>query len=274
MKLLPLALSLCLAGLALPHLGRSEAPAAESSPKVWIFTGVPGDEEHHALFERTLGRMRQALEHRFGIPSESLTILYGPESAGYDGICTRERLLDGIDKAVAAANSGSPVWIVFIGHSNPTASGANFNLPGPDVSARDLRDVFAKTHPEAKIAVLFTTSSSGKFLPWISGPGRLVLTATLFDQEDNETEFPHVLADVLGSMDDPDGDGRLSLLEIFNACNAGVKAVYDSGGFVQRERAMLDGNGDRRGTQRPADEDAEPAREIFFPIVDSQRRFD
>lgn len=243
------------------------APAALKPPRVWIFNGTPGDNEHHAFYERNLMRLRTACTQRLGVPATHLTVLYGPKSAGYHGVCTRENLLAEITNAVGVAAADQPVWLIFQGHSNPAEAGANFNLAGPDVTARELREVLAKTKPDAQLVILFTTSSSGRFLPWLSGAGRLVLTATSGNEEDNETEFPQVLADVLEDpASDHDHDGKLSLLEIFNACNAGVKALYERGGYIQRERAMLDGNGDRRGTQRPAREDAEPAAKVAFTL--------
>jgi hypothetical protein len=272
---------LCGGLLSIGALNAADAPGAATAPSpkaplVWIFTGTPGDDEHHASYEKDVARMRQAFLQRLSVPPENLTVLYGPKSAGYDGVCTRENLLAAIAKGVAAATASQPVWMIFEGHANPTDAGANFNLPGPDVSARELRTAFEPTKPEAHLVILFTTSSSGRFMRWIAGPGRLVITATLEEEEDNETEFPHVLADVLNDpASDADHDGKLTLLEIFNACNAGVKAVYDEGGFIQRERAMLDGNGDRRGTQRPAREDAEPAARVYFTIAgEGAKKFD
>lgn len=258
------ALAVAFSGTA---VAQEPVPVAPKPPRVWIFNGTPGDDEHHAFYEGNLTRLRTAFTQRLGVPAANLTVLYGPKSAGYDGVCTRENVLAEIAKAVGAAAVDQPVWLIFEGHSNPTAAGANFNLAGPDVTARDLREALAATKPDAQLVVIFTTSSSGRFLPWIAGPGRLVITATLGSEEDNETEFPAVLAAVLADpASDLDRDGRLSLLEIFNACNAGVKAAYESGGYMQRERAMLDGNGDRRGTQRPARADAEPAAKVAFTI--------
>ena len=266
--------TLCLvAWLAAAMMALGETP--QKPPLVWIFNGTPGDPEHHALYEQTLDRFRKVFTTRLSVPATNLTILYGPKSAGYDGVCSRENLFAELHKAVAAATSDQDVWLIFEGHSNPTSNGANFNLAGPDVSARELREIFAATRRDAHLVIIFTTSSSGRFMRWIAGPGRLVVTATQEDEDDNETEFPEVLAGVLeDAASDQNHDGKLSLLEIFNACNAGVKAVYDAGGFMQRERAMLDGNGDGRGTQRPAREDAEPAAAVAFTIAGKRQNFD
>ena len=269
----------CCAMLAVALVGiaaAQEPAAAPKAPRVWIFNGTPGDDEHHAFYEGNLVKLRHAFTQRLGVPAENLTVLYGPKSAGYDGVCTRENVLAEIGRAVGVAAADQPVWLIFEGHSNPTAAGANFNLAGPDVTSRELHDALAAVKKDAQFVIIFTTSSSGRFLHWIAGPGRLVITATLDSEEDNETEFPHVLASVLDDpASDANRDGKLSLLEIFNACNGGVKAVYERGGFMQRERAMLDGNGDRRGTQRPAREDAEPASKVAFTIaVPHKKSFD
>lgn len=278
--LLPARILRCCAALAmaLPSVAAAQepAPATPRAPRVWIFNGTPGNDEHHAFYEGNLTRLRKALTQRLGVPAKNLTVLYGPQSAGYDGVCTRANVLAEIGKAVAVASADQPVWLIFEGHSNPTAAGANFNLAGPDVTSRELREALAPVKPDAQLAVIFTTSSSGRFLHWISGPGRCAITATLDSEEDNETEFPHVLASVLEDpASDVNRDGRVSLLEIFNGCNAGVKAVYERGGYMQRERAMLDGNGDRRATQRPAREDAEPASKVAFTIaVPHKKSFD
>src|SRR5688500_356890 len=62
-------------------------------PRVWIFNGTPGDDEHHLFYEKNLASLRKSLTERFGIPADRMTVLYGPKSAGYDGPCNREALL-------------------------------------------------------------------------------------------------------------------------------------------------------------------------------------
>ena len=52
------------------------------------------------------------------------------------------------------------------------------------------------------------------------------------------------------------------MLEIFQETNRRVRESYEMGEFIQTERALLDGNGDDKGTARPAEKDAGPARKF------------
>ncbi len=245
-------------------------------PRVLIFNGLPGDEEHHRFFEENLGAIRSALLRRFRLPPERVRVFYGPESAGYEGVATRERVLAELEAAVARARDGdaSPVWLIFHGHANRIPGGANLNLPGPDLSSLDLRRALGSFPEKTPLVILATTASSADFLKALSAPGRIVIAATGQRDPESETEFPVALA---AALDDPetdgDEDGTVTVLELFRACQKRVLEIYESEGFMVREHAQLDGNGDGRGTQRPADEDAEPASRVAL-LIPGGKRFD
>ena len=72
--------------------------------------------------------------------------------------------------------SNQPLWLVFIGHGTYYRELAKFNLRGPDVSADDLA---AWLQPIKRPLVLVNcASSSGPFLNELSGPQRIIITAT------------------------------------------------------------------------------------------------
>src|SRR5678815_2786035 len=98
-------------------VAQSETAAPE--PRVGIFNGTPGDDEHHTFYEKNIARLRKAFTGRFGIPAENLTVLYGPQSAGYDGACARETLLTELAKAAESTHqpNAAPVWLIFQGHA-------------------------------------------------------------------------------------------------------------------------------------------------------------
>src|SRR4030095_15418236 len=255
----------------------SVSVAQDAPPRVWIFNGTPGDDEHHEFYEKNLARLRKAFTGRFGIPAENLTVLYGTKSAGYDGACTREALLAELAKAAASTlkPNAAPVWLIFQGHANRIAGGANFMRPGRDASARDIGEALKSAAPKAQIVVLATTACSAAFVRPLSAPGRMIIAAGTAGDPENETEFPEALANVLEApATDANRDGLVSVTELFLACHAQVQQIYQSQGFMIKEHAQLDGNGDGRATQRPSPADAEPAALVGLRIAQKEKKFE
>lgn len=256
------------------------AAAADPLPRVWIFNGTPGDNEHHEFYEKTLASVRRSFIENYGLPAERVRVFYGPVTAGYDGACTREVLLAELKSAVAHTQEpeASPVWLIFQGHANAIAGGALFNLPGPDVSAREIGEALHDASPTTPMVVFATTACSAAFLPPLAKPGRIVVSATTAKDPENETEYPAALAAALASpSSDTNADGLLSVTELFLACHAQVQNLYEAGNFMIKERAQLDGDGDGRGTQRPAPADADPASTVGLAMagrVVERKKFD
>jgi hypothetical protein len=85
-------------------------------------------------------------------------------------------------------------------------------------------------------------------------PGRIVVSATEPDLEVNETLFPHRLATALGNPPayeelEFDKDGRLTLLDVYLWITRQVAQEYVTAELLATEHALLDDNGDGRGTE-------------------------
>jgi hypothetical protein len=275
-----LSAALCLTALHVHAQEPAPAPAPvapTSLPRVWIFNGAPGDDEHHEFYEKHLAMMRKALTSRFALPADHVRVLYGPKDAGYEGPCTREAMLAELAGIVAHSKTpgAGPAWIILQGHANPVAGGAMFNLPGPDLSMREIGEALKGAAPEVPMVIIGTTTASADLVKRASGPGRCVLTATTAGDKENETEFPQALAESLAEpATDTNRDGLVSLTELFLATNAAVLKLYNAGNFIVKEHAQLDGNGDGKASQRPAPEDAEPASRIGFRTGGGQPAFE
>lgn len=238
--------------------------------RVWIFTGVPGDAEHHADFEKTLGSLKSGFTTRLGVSPEDITIYYGPKTAGYAGEATRENMLAALSN-IAAITRESPRtahWIVFIGHAHAIRGGAQLNLPGPDLNSIDLTTSLAECNPEAPLTLVFTHTASAPFLRPLAAPGRVIITATAPGGIENETEFPSAMAEAIHDpAADANKDGNLDATEIFLATRERVLGRYKAESLIVREAALLDGDGDGRGTQRPAEADATGAARRSFILT-------
>jgi hypothetical protein len=103
-----------------------------------------------------------------------------------------------------------------------------------------------------QVAVVNAASASGDFLPVLSGKNRVVITATKSSYERNETLFPqHFVNAYTAPGADTDKDERISLLEAFVYAKREVTRAYETDTRLPTEHAMLDDDGDRRGTAEP-----------------------
>ena len=253
-----------LVSLVMPLAAGQTAPP----PLVWVFNGIPGDDPHKVFYEKNLAALKAALRDQHGIPEADIRIYYGPERSGYAGICTRERMLEQCAAITAHTRKpgARPVWIILMGHANAYPAGAMFNLAGPDVSAKEFAAALADAGPATPLTVWITTTCGGPFLKALAKPGRIVVSASNPQDAENETEFPHAFVAALADpATDADNDRFVSVTELFVATNARVLAIYEKGGFIVKEHAQLDGDGDGRGTSRPAAIDANPASRQGLP---------
>ena len=144
-------------------------------------------------------------------------------------------------------DGAAEVWIVLIGHGTWDGKEARFNLEGPDLSAGDLAAWLKPV--QRPVVVINTSSSSAPFIPVLAGPNRTIITATRSGNERNYARFGQFLA---ASLDDPaadyDQDGRVSLLEWFLRAGSRTGEFYLAEGRIQTEHALIDDNGDGKGT--------------------------
>ncbi|MCX7044614.1 MAG: hypothetical protein NTX50_03875 [Candidatus Sumerlaeota bacterium] len=255
------------------------APRAYVSPLIWIFMGLPGDEAHHRQYSETIRSWMDSFQGQFGVPEKDIAVLYGAGELKPYPDCARENLLKELKRISEAAQTTRPLWIIFAGHSNSNKAGVYFNIPGPDISAKEIGDALGRKPGDAlnasargQMLIFLTTAASGKYLKDLAAPGRVIVCASEVKEADNETEFPHALAETLTDRkSDLDGDGVLSALEIFQETKRRVEEIYQQDNLIQKEQTMLDGDGDGRATTRPADRDAQGAKRFMLQYKNSSR---
>ena len=102
------------------------------------------------------------------------------------------------------------------------------------------------------MAVINTTACSSPFLKALSGPQRVVISATKSGFELNFAYFGGALASaIVDPSADLDKDGQTSLLEAFLTAADEVSAFYKAQVRLKTEHALIDDNADGLGT--PAD---------------------
>jgi hypothetical protein len=221
---------------------------------VIVVTGASGEAKYASSFHTVTSALIDALVTKHGLSADDITYLAeepARDAARIDGKSTKEEVGRAIARIANNARADDQVLVVLIGHGSHSGSDSRFNLPGPDLTAAELATMLAPLKA-MQVAVVNAASASGDFLPVLSGKNRVVITATKSSYERNETLFPrHFVAAFATPGADTDKDERVSLLEAFLYAKREVAREYDTETRLPTEHAMLDDDGDRRGSAQP-----------------------
>ncbi|MGE0451365.1 MAG: hypothetical protein AB7Q29_17465 [Vicinamibacterales bacterium] len=219
------------------------ASASAQDVHVLVITGVGGDEEHTAKFQKWSGAVLDAAK-KSGVLEANMA-WYGETTAPAKDAriadrSTRENVTKAFGDLARRAKPDDQIVVILIGHGSFDGKTAAFNLPGPDLTAADYA-LLLDRFPTQRVAFVNTASSSGPFVQALAGPARTIVTATRTGGERNETQFPEFFIEALDSeAADRDRNGRVSILEAFDFATARVKAAYEQGGHILTEHATLD----------------------------------
>ncbi|WP_148618932.1 hypothetical protein [Mariniblastus fucicola] len=229
-----LSLSLLSAGSLLAQSKQKEAD--DSDQAVILVVGAEGNDEYKQQF----AAWAEAWERAAADTSLTVIGLNDARSA------SKSQLQTAIEESAGDENL-QEVWLVMIGHGTFDGKRAKFNLHGPDIQADELKRWLAPL--KQRLVILNCTSSSSPFINSLSGQNRIIVTATRDGYEYNFARFGQFLA---ASIDDPaidlDKDGQTSVLEAFCAASRGVDDFYQQENRLVTEHALLDDNGDSKGT--------------------------
>ena len=204
-----------------------------------IVVGAGGLEQYQELFSEWTSMLRSV-----GEQAQANVTVVGPKLPEGSAGELKDQLQSTIESL--SAETSEPLWITMIGHGTFDGRTAKFNIAGPDVSSQEL----AKWLKPLKrpLAVMNTASASAPFLNALSGPNRVILTATRDGFELNFARFGSYLVKALGSSTaDLDKDGQTSLLEAFIMASRQVDEFYEVEGRLASEHALLDDTGDQKG---------------------------
>jgi len=242
--------------------GAQEAPGTR---RALIVCGLVGDAEHRKLFAETVEKLYNGLTTRLDFAAEDVAVLFSDETTDQDGpalkanrgAATRERLAETAAALAQAIQPGDALWVFVLGHAHYDGRASWLNLPGPDMNPAELGKLFAAVRCREQ-AFFITTAASGFFLKPLSAPGRIVVVATEPALEVNETLFPHQLAKALAEPPpmadfDVDGDGLPTLLDAYLWAARETAQEYATSELLATEHALLDDDGDGRGTELQID---------------------
>jgi hypothetical protein len=239
------------------------AAAARAADRyVVIVSGANGEEEYAERY----GAWRQSLAttviDRMAIDASHADMLFDGADRTHEATAANvKRVFDALRTKMRADDVA---LVVLIGHGTFDGVEAKFNLVGPDLTSAQWA---ALLKPLAgRVAVVDTTAASFPFLEQLSGPRRIVITATDSAAQRFDTVFPEFFSRAFGEeAADLDKNGRVSIWEAFLNASLGVRRYYEQRGQLATERALLDDDGDGKGREAGGEgTDGAEASRLYF----------
>lgn len=166
--------------------------------------------------------------------------------------------------------------LVLIGHGSYDGSEYKFNLPGPDISAKEMADLLNRI-PAKRQLIVNTTSASGGSIGALDKPGRAVIAATKTGTEKNATVFARYWVEALRDPTaDTNKNDTISALEAFAYATNKTAAFYDSQKRLATEHAVFEDTGKNDAVRSPSTDTGEGLFLSNFSLVrfgDAQKAF-
>lgn len=212
-----------------------------SQRKMIVITGAPGEERYISSFRGWSERWVESCEQS-DLSCEWIdgTQMQNDEVSAASP-SDKKRFLE-----LVAAAGDSELWVVMIGHGTFDGKVAKFNLRGEDISASELAS--ALSTGKGLQVVIHCFSCSGAFLPLLSRPGRIVITATKSGAEMNYSRFGDYLSNaMIDPSADLDHDQTISILEAFLMGAKKTEQFYQAEKRLATEHPLLEDDGDGKG---------------------------
>ena len=151
-----------------------------------------------------------------------------------------------IDKAfrelAAQLRAGDQAIVMIVGHGSHDGSDYRLNLPGPDLTAKQIGALLDALPAIVPQLVVNATSASGGVVEAWQRPHRAVVAATRSAGERNATRFAGFWADALATDGaDRDKDGAVTAAEAFDYANRQVADSFKSDASIATEHARSGG---------------------------------
>ena len=225
-------------------------PASAQERYAVLIGGLGGDPAYSEAFQGYLVESHRALVEAFGIPPEHITVLAEPAAQGLRAVAdvsTAENIRTTFSELAAEVEADDEVYVFLFGHGSYDGERAQLNIPRRDLHSGDYAALVDSLRA-GTVVFVNTASASGPFAEALSGPGRVVVTATRTGTERNETAFPRFFVEAMTSpAADLDKNGALSVRELFAYASEKTAQSYEATGHLATEHALLEDTGDGQG---------------------------
>ncbi|MDP7640081.1 MAG: hypothetical protein QGG73_10260 [Candidatus Hydrogenedentes bacterium] len=218
-----------------------------------ILSGSGGEEAYRQLFREWSARLDKALAEQLSIPAENIARLVEPLEGALDSTksISLETIRLELENLSERIEPDEDLYVYLIGHGSHFKRDTKLHIPSRDLTAKSLAEQL-DTIRARRIVLVVATSSGAGFINAVSGPNRIIASATKDINEINATEFMGFFIEGLESGSaDRNRDERITILEAAHYAAELTGAWFVGEGLLATEHAILDDNGDGLGSRLP-----------------------
>jgi hypothetical protein len=197
-----------------------------------IASGLGGEPEYEQRFQKQAKDLAAAARH--ASQDADVVLLTGAQA-------TRAAIAAALADFASKAGETDRVLVTLIGHGSYDGEDYRYNVPGPDVTATDLRQWLARLKSREQLVVL-ATSSSGAAMTKLQSDRRIVITATKSGGERNATRFAEYWAQALSASEaDRDKNEWVTVKEAYEYAVRKVADSFKESASLATEHARIEG---------------------------------
>ncbi len=219
--------------------------------------GLGGQEDYESRFKANVEELDKLTK---GAPVSKVFSLSGAQS-------TKVHLKETFAQIAKEAKADDTLVVTLIGHGTFDGVEYKFNLPGPDVTAKEL-SMWMLPVPAKRQLIVNTTSASGGSLADLRQDGRTVITATKSGTEKLSTVFPRYWLEALRDPQaDADKNDVISALEAYRYAESKTTKYYETNKRLATEHPLIADTASAQGYRTPDATKGEAMVAMRMPVL-------
>jgi hypothetical protein len=231
---------------------QSREPGQSGKTYVMIVSGINKEPKDRLAKSKAVAGLHQFFLNDADVTPERLKVLVNSKSTALknSGNSTAESLKEQMDKLAASVKPKDRFIFYYTGQANVVSETLRFNLPGPDITHKRLGKWINAVKASSMLIVL-DCPGAGLAVKALTGQGRIIIAACTAEQPYSTKFSEYFVPALTDKSSDTDGDGRISLLEVFTSTCKGVDEFYRQQSLLTTETPVLEDNADGSASRQP-----------------------
>jgi hypothetical protein len=201
--------------------------------RVLVVSGLGGEPDYEKRFQQQAEAVAQAAA-RSGVAKDNVVVISGERAR-------REAVEREFNSLIGKAAKEDQVAVILIGHGSYDGEDYRFNLPGPDMTGREI-GAFLNRLPATQQLIVNATSASGSVVESWKRANRIVITATKSGREHNATRFAQYWIEALTSSEaDRDKNETVTAAEAYDYAARKVADAFKAEAALATEHSRMEG---------------------------------